>query len=157
MCYWDATHEFVVGSELHHCLLFFEALLPALPPLVLPVVPDPTPPLLVYTDASFYRAKRSRGECEHPSSRLRGALGAVVLDPVTGRVMYADADPPWGVLLSSWRLGRKTYIAELETLAAISVYTTYPDLFKGRKVNHFIDNTVAFSALVLTAIPVSRT
>ena len=71
-----------------------------------------------------------------------------MLDPVTGRVVYADADPPWGVLLSSWRLDRKTYIAELETLAAISVYTTYPDLFKGRKVNHFIDNTVALSALV---------
>ena len=72
----------------------------------------------------------------------------MVLDPVTGRVVYADADPPWGVLLSSWRLDRKTYIAELEALAAISVYTTYPDLFKGRKVNHFIDNTVALSALV---------
>ena len=33
-------------------------------------------------------------------------------------------------------------------LAAISVYSTYPDLVRGRKVNHFIDNTVALSALV---------
>ena len=33
-------------------------------------------------------------------------------------------------------------------LAAISVYSTYPDLIAGRKVLHFIDNTVALSALV---------
>ena len=43
---------------------------------------------------------------------------------------------------------RKTYIAELETLAAISVYSTYPQLISGRKVLHYVDNTVALSALV---------
>ena len=39
-------------------------------------------------------------------------------------------------------------IAELETLAAIAVYSTYPSLIAGRRVSHFIDNTVALSALV---------
>ena len=38
--------------------------------------------------------------------------------------------------------------AQLEVLAAISVYFTYPELFVGRCVNHFIDNTVALSSLV---------
>ena len=33
-------------------------------------------------------------------------------------------------------------------LAALAVYSTYPELFAGRRVNHFIDNTVAQSALV---------
>ena len=33
-------------------------------------------------------------------------------------------------------------------LAAIVPYYTYPDLFRGRKVHHWIDNTVALSALV---------
>ena len=33
-------------------------------------------------------------------------------------------------------------------LAALSVYSTYPDLFRGRTVNHFIDNTVAQAAFV---------
>ena len=42
----------------------------------------------------------------------------------------------------------KNNIAELETLAAISAYSTYPSIIAGRKVNHFIDNTVALSALV---------
>ena len=65
---------------------------------------------------------------------------------------YAAADPPWDVLFTSdpftdW-LDRKTYIAELEALAAISVYSTYPMLFAGRKVVHYVDNTVALSALV---------
>ena len=72
----------------------------------------------------------------------------MVYDPVSRRVVFADADPPWNILLSSWRNDRRTYIAELETLAAISVYSTYPNLFKGRRVLHFIDNTVALSALV---------
>ena len=62
--------------------------------------------------------------------------------------IYAYAPPPWEILLSSWRTDRKTYIAELETLAAIAVYTTYPSLLAGRRINHFIDNTVALSALV---------
>ena len=146
--YRDTSHEFLPGSELHHCLLFFEALLPALPPLVFPVVADPTLPLIVYTDASFYRAKRGRGECSSDRSRLRGALGAVVYDPVSRKVAFSAADPPWDLLLSSWRDDRRTYIAELETLAAISVYSTYPDLIQGRRVLHFIDNTVALSALV---------
>ena len=33
-------------------------------------------------------------------------------------------------------------------LAAISVYSTYPQLIAGRKVLHWVDNTVALSALV---------
>ena len=33
-------------------------------------------------------------------------------------------------------------------LAAVSVYYTYPRLFVDRRVNHWIDNTVALSALV---------
>ena len=146
-------YEFWQGSELHHMLLFFEALLPALPRLVVPIIRDTTAPLQVYTDASFWRAKRKRGdECADPNSQLRGGLGAVVYDPETHTARYAAADPPWDVLFTSdpftdW-LDRKTYIAELEALAAISVYSTYPMLFAGRKVVHYVDNTVALSALV---------
>lgn len=148
--YHDATYEFVAGSELHHSLLFFRALLPRLPRLRIALAPDPRPPLLVYTDAAFWLdKKRARGgECLDRRSRLRGGLGAVVYDPETRRAWYAYADPPWDVLLSSWRTDKKTYIAELETLAAVAVYTTYPAVFAGRKINHMIDNTVALAALV---------
>ena len=64
-----------------------------------------------------------------------------------GSVRYAAADPPWHALLTHFE-ERKTYIAELEAIAALSVYSTYPDVIAGRKVIHFIDNTVALSALV---------
>ena len=145
-----APFTFSEGSELHHSLLFFEALLPNLPRLSVPLSPDTRTPLLVYTDASFFlRKKRPRDySCRLPHSRYGGALGAVVYDPEDGTVRFAAADPPWSILLSSWRTDRKTYIAELETLAAVSVYSTYPTLFAGRKVTHYVDNTVALSALV---------
>ena len=154
--YRDVSHSFLAGSELHHSYMFFSELFPILPRLEIPIVPDPTPPLLVYTDASFWRSrKRARraleagaSECGAARAELRGALGAVVYDPIDESVRYAAADPPWDLLLSSWRTDRKTYIAELEALAAVAVYTTFPTLFLGRKVNHFIDNTVALSALV---------
>ena len=146
----DTDYSFVAGSELHECLLFFEALLPELPPLVLHLLPEPDPPLLVYTDASFWRTKRRAREerCSAAFSQLRGSLGATVYDPRDGTVRSASAEPDWAVFLSSRQEDRKTYITELELLAAIAVYPTYPALFAGRKVNHFIDNTVALSALV---------
>lgn len=146
----DTFNSFQAGSELHHSMLFFEALLPNLPPLQIPLKQDSTPPLLVYTDASFHlKRKKRKGECAlSPLSRLSGGLGAVVIDPIDRTARFASAKPSWAILLSSWKHDRKTYIAELETLAAIAVYTTYPKLFAGRKVNHFIDNTVAQSVLV---------
>ena len=149
--YRDSDWSFPPDSELHHSLLFFRALLPNLPPLTLDLIPPDVPPLLLYTDASFWTSlKRPRlGTCTLKRRRqLHGALGAVLFDPVDRSVRYAYARPPWAILLSSWREERKTYIAELETLAAVAAYSTYPQVFKGRKVNHFIDNTVALSALV---------
>ena len=131
-------------------MLFFEALLPNLPQLSVSLSPDATPPLLVYTDASFWRSrnkKRSR-ECSEQTYTYHGELGVVVYDPTDRTVRSAEATPPWDILLSSWCTDKKTYIAELETLAAVAAYSTYPELFAGRKVNHFIDNVVALSALV---------
>ena len=40
------------------------------------------------------------------------------------------------------------FLAELEALAAIAAYSTYPKVIAGRKVIHFVDNPVALSALV---------
>ena len=112
---------------------------------------DATPPLLVYTDASFWwRTTRSHNDtCGVRTRRQpRGGLGAVVYDPVDGSARYALGEPAWHELLAFWSPDYKTYIAQLEVLAAISAYFTYPELFVGRRVQHFIDNTVALSALV---------
>ena len=75
-------------------------------------------------------------------------MGVVVYDPEDDTVRYALGKPDWAVLLAQWPRDRKTYIAQLEALAALSAYFTYPALFAGRSVNHFIDNTVALSAFV---------
>ena len=161
--YRDTSIAFLAGSELHHCLLFFEALLPSLPPLTVSLRPSSVPPLTVYTDASFRRVRGSRlaqralselasgpsGSCPaNLGEDLKGDLGAVVYDPVDGTVRVAHAAPPWRALLRSWSPHHKTFIAQLEVLAAVSVYSTYPELFVGRSVHHWIDNTVALSSLV---------
>ena len=43
---------------------------------------------------------------------------------------------------------KRTYIAQLEGLAAVSAYFTHRKWFRGHHVNHWIDNTVALSALL---------
>ena len=150
--YRDVSHDFAAGSDLHHSLKFFQALLPNLPPLIIPVTPDTTPPLLVYSDASFsLRRVRQRvtGACDPDRlARLSGGLGVVVFDPIDRTVLWASARPDWPTLMRFWPEDRKTYIAQLELLAAVSAYSTYPSTFSGRRVHHFIDNTVALSALV---------
>ena len=42
----------------------------------------------------------------------------------------------------------KTYISQVELVAAIMPLYSRPDLFAGRRIIHFIDNTTALSALV---------
>ena len=79
---------------------------------------------------------------------MRGGLGVVIYDPVDHSYRYAMGELAWKELLSFWSPDHKTYIAQLEVLAAISAYFTYPELFVGRRVHHFIDNTIALSALV---------
>jgi hypothetical protein len=43
---------------------------------------------------------------------------------------------------------RKQYIGQLELLAAVAVYLTFPDETRGRRVLHWIDNTSALAALI---------
>ena len=42
---------------------------------------------------------------------------------------------------------KKQYIGQLELLAAVIPYYSMPELFAGRKVLHFIDNTAAVAGL----------
>ena len=43
---------------------------------------------------------------------------------------------------------RRTYIGQLELLAAVAAYTTFADELRGRDVIHWIDNTGALAALI---------
>ena len=160
----DVTDEFTPALE--HAHEFFEALLgeredgtPRLPDMKAPTSGDGRKPLLVYTDASFSR-KRSREECSD-NSDIISRLGFVLHDPEAwddqlqrrGLTVYADVVPSLAVI-ATFSPGKKTYISQLEALAALAVYSAEEtwrgagiDL-RGRTVNHFIDNTAALSAFV---------
>ena len=86
---------------------------------------------------------------------LRGALGAVVFDPRDASYRTAWATPPWPLLLASRRHDKKTYIAELEALAVLPVYSTYPTLFAGRRVQHLLTTRWPYP-LTYTDTQVSR-
>ena len=134
-----------------------------MPPLEIGSTPDMRPPLLVYTDASFsWRDKRQRecGEIRQTTRylsrsdpmpepwRFNGELGAIVYDPEDGFMASAEGRPDAELVAYYVKRERRTYIAQLETLAAMAPYTTWPERFAGRRVMHFIDNTVALSSLV---------
>jgi len=144
----DSTCEITLA--LHQSYDFFRALLPNLPPLTLPIALDTRPAILLYTDASFHNLKVSkrRDACSSKlQHRWTGRMGYVLHDFHTGVFYYGTATPSRAIV-RSFSPNKKTYIAQLEALAAISVYFTFPELFMGRRVNHFIDNTVALSALI---------
>ena len=145
---------------------FFEALLgvgvdgrPRLPELVVPLLASPRLPILVYTDASYRRGEAE--ECSEAPARHIARLGFVLhdpgaLDPATGRrglTLYATAVPSHAVM-ASFSPDKRTYITQLEALAALAVYSAEAEWrahgvdLRGREVNHFIDNTGALSAFV---------
>jgi hypothetical protein len=136
---------------------------PRLPPLIMHVHEDTTPPILVYTDAAFKWRRKRQLECaeghwreaylprEHPLPQpwnFQGTLGYVMYDPTDGALETGQGVPDEQTVRYLLGFQRRTYIAYLEALAAITPYNMYAERMAGRRVMHFIDNTVALSALV---------
>ena len=163
--HWDNTVAFTPTLVAAHD--FFEALLApgTLPALVVPIDGDARSPLLIYTDAAFRWKRKRQRECDPgqkeqgwiPSDALapmqpwqfHGQLGYVEYDPEDGFFEYGDTEPSPALVRQLLVHERKTYIAQLETLAAVSVYSSLePSRLAGRAVNHFVDNTVALSSLI---------
>ena len=155
------------STEMKHTSEFFTALLSndrhgrsRLPDLNVRLDRSLLPPILVYTDAAYREVKNDRDDCTSERDH-RARLGFVIYDPTAwdylrsrrGLTLYADAIPSNDVM-NTFQEDQKTYIAQLEALAAISVYRAAPTLrnaginLAGRDVNHFIDNTVALSAMI---------
>lgn len=155
--YHDGTSA-LFTAEMDHAHLFFEALLPRLPPKIVPLAIDETPPLLLYTDAMFKpKKKRSRddedgaGECtEERGIEFETRLGLVLYDPRDGAILYGAVVPPDNILREVLDLaaGAKTYIAQLEALAAVAAFYTFKQRLRHQRVHFFIDNTVALSAFI---------
>ena len=93
--YYDVDYGW--SPALEAAAQFFEALLPDLPALLIPITPDRRPPVVLYTDAMF---RRRAGDPTTLHRDPRGVpisrLGIVVRDSMTGVDRHSDqALPPW--------------------------------------------------------------
>jgi hypothetical protein len=88
--------------------------------------------------ASASACSQPRASSSSFSSRLR-LRDAVVPSP------SAQALPPW---VLQWLQPRGQQINHLEALAMACARATFPEALLGKRVVHFVDNTVALSAAV---------
>ena len=136
----DNTVDFT--PALRHMLEFYEALLPSLPPLTIPIYDDGQAPVIIYTDASFHREEDGT-----PVSHL----GYQVIDPGNAdwdaAILHCDRAMTLPELYS-FSHDKKTLIMQAEIAGATWVYYSNADRLRGRRVIHFIDNTGALSAMI---------
>lgn len=99
-------------------------------------------PIVLYTDASFMWQIGPDGTL-HPHA----FICAWAFDQETGEEVALHRFVP-AYFYRFFAEGKLTYIAQVELLAVVAALYTRPDLFAGRQVIHFCDNTVALSALV---------
>ena len=94
-----------------------------------------SPPVLVYTDAS-----------DVPGRAPQRVLGAVLYRPDTGELFYTSWAVPHS-LVQKW-LPKKSFMGQLELLAAPLAFCTWADLLETRESILFIDNDSAAANLV---------
>ena len=113
-------------------LSFFITLLNHMPAREVTLGSQGVPPVLVWSDASWEAGV--------------GRLGFVVYDPLSDEFIESDSPIPQYIL--DLFVKKKQKIGQCEILAATSVYSSLPALFRDRRVVHWIDNTSAISCLL---------
>ena len=93
--------------------------------------------VVVMSDASFNMPKAT------------GQIGVVVWCPQRQRMFYTAAADLRRIVAALRDIELKeTYITQLELVAALCAYLTWPDVLVSRLVHHFIDNRAARSGLI---------
>ena len=113
-------------------LSFFITLLNHMPDREITLGSQGSPPVLVWSDASWESGV--------------GRLGFVVYDPASDTFYESDSMIPQYIL--DFFIKKKQKIGQCEILAATAVYSSLPEILRGRRVIHFIDNTSAISCLL---------
>ena len=76
-------------------------------------------------------------------------IGVVVWGPSDGTLSYAGGEAPaWLLAFFASLHSKSNYIFELELVAALCAYLTFPDVLQGRILHHFIDNEGAKFGLI---------
>ena len=122
-------------SDLREALAGLRMLVELMPPRSVQVMASREPPTVIFTDASFEDGA--------------GALGVVVKRPGQPLLWTACDCPEW--VLDAFRevdRHKAQYIGQLELLAAVLAYTTFPEELRGRHVIHWVDNESAVYGLV---------
>lgn len=127
--YYDHRNE--LTDELRAAIEFFLQLLPQLPDRKIPIDKTSEPPLLVWSDASYEGGK--------------GILGWVVFDPRSQEFFHSSYECPQSLLDEF--IVKKTYIGQLEILAASAAFSSMPSI-RNRDCVLFVDNVSAISCLV---------
>ena len=139
----EVSGDWTVAME--HSLEFIELLFEEghMPKMVVPVEDGvQRKPIILYTDASFMWATGKDGSI-YPHAFVCMWL----FDQESGaEIALNEYIPPY--YYDHFARDKDTYIAQVELLAVVSALYTRPDVFAGRRVIHFCDNTVALSALV---------
>ena len=150
-------HNF--SPELHRSVEFFEALLQGgnpWRPRTISIFPNIKPPTLLWSDArtspdhmaEYLKCLRSGTTPPQGLRNKSHRLGFVVVHPLLHpNGIYCHGFCPDEVLLCL-SPDLDTMICQLETIAAITAYFTFPELFRDQQCVHWIDNYSAIYALV---------
>ena len=115
-----------------------------------PPPPQPSPPpalgdcIILYTDASEENAKPGSG---FPVGTRVIALSFLAFDQRDGRY-YSSKHTLVPLSYFVNFVKRETYIGVGELVGAVGAFYTLPELFRSRKVIHFVDNAGALSHMV---------
>jgi hypothetical protein len=135
--YHDISYVFT--TPLTHMLDFLEAALPSLPEARFNVNPAPREHVVVYSDAAYRPATAN--------SPRYARIAFVAICASSGRAWYAWADVPEHIM-ATFSPDLRTYICQIEALAAVAAYYSIPNTLRHQDIIHFIDNTAALSALI---------
>jgi hypothetical protein len=127
--------------DLLDSLEFISFLTDNLPPTQLPLLPDTSPPVIIFTDAEGKKRKGKKAPTGH--------IGFVVIHPKFGRCHSYAPIPKEMVSLFEALKKKETYIAQFELVAAIVPLISLPDKWlRGYPVELWIDNAGAIGAIL---------
>ena len=130
-----------ITAEIADSLEFIEFVCDKLPPIELPLLPDQSEPVVIFTDAEGKKRKGKRAPSGH--------VGFTIIHPVHGRRYAAKRVPDSLVRLLDAVKQRETYIGQFELIAAICAFVSLPpEWLAGRPVELWIDNSGAIGALL---------